>query len=432
MKTNITGRTIAVIFTLIFIVATVFTGCATVPDAAESDTPAITTQNVSTPSAASTQNAVASGQDIDGVGYISLDVNPSIQLAIKGGVVLGVTAYNDDGEKITFNNNVVGLTYENAIDKLIAALNDGGYLATTDTPPSVVITTYGDVDADVVKNVETQANSSLSTLGLTCPVYASDVSDDIADVSKSYGLTPGRYMLISYLADNEGLTMEEAIAKYSHMRMGDLTRLVGDNIGIYGDNSPLYAGLTDEQIAQLNAAKDAYSDAMHAAAQAYHDAKAAAIDAFKSAKGAAQKAFKGTKDKDAWQQSKSAAIKAFQQAKDAAKSAFDTAKANAKADFMTAVKSLGLDPALIANMLAWDFDYDWNYDYSWGSAPDAESTPQASQSAKPSDKPSAKPSAKPSDKPNATKTPGSNNGNSGNNTHDKNGNKPDRKIEDIG
>jgi hypothetical protein len=429
MKNHMTGRITVALFILIFMIASILTGCTQAPVSSGASAPALSPQSAAaTAPETVTASAGTSVTNTDGVGYISLDVNPSIQLAIKGGVVLGVTAYNDDGEQIVLSNDVVGMTYKSAVDKLIGALNDGGYLAMAETAPSVVITTYGDVDEDVVKDVETQANESLTTLGVTCPVYASDVSDDMADVAKGYGLTPGRYLLISYLADSEGLTIEEAIAKYSHMRMGDLTHLVGEAIGLYGDLSPLYEGLTAEQISVLNAAKEAYSDAMHAAAQAYHTAKAAAIDAFKTSKEAAQAAFKETKDKAAWKSSKEAAIQAFQNAKSAAKAAFEDAKAKAKADFMTAIASLGLDPSLVENLLAWNFDDDWNYDGGWGNAPDVENgTPDASATPKPTNKPSEnKPSEKPADHP--SKTPGQgNNGQSGNNGHTDNGNKPDKK-----
>jgi hypothetical protein len=377
-------------------ISMMITGCSQAPEATDSSAPALSgSATTPTPSNIAIPAASTSFDSMDGIGYISLDVNPSVQLSIKGGVVLSVTAYNDDGEKIVLSTDVVGMTYKTAVDKLIGALNDGGYLSTTDTTPSIVITTYGDVDDEVINTVEAQANESLNTLGVTCPVYASDVSDDKADVAKSYGLTPGRYLLIDALAQNEGLTIEEAIAKYAHMRMGDLTQLLGDAIGLFGDQSPLYEGLTDEQIAILDAAKDAYSAAMNAAAQAYHDAKAAAIDAFKSDKEAAQAAYKAAKDQDAWQQAKDAAIQAFNQAKDAAKSAFDDAKASAKADFLAAIASLNLDPSLVESLLAWNFDYDWNYDYNWGGMPGDEDNPESSPSAKPSDKPENKPSTAP-------------------------------------
>lgn len=367
------GRITAGAITLIFMLATVLTGCSAVPDTAPVTAAPVQTAALAANLESTAPSAAPAGTaqpiETEGVGYVSLDVNPSIQLAIKGGIVLGITAYNDDGESIILNCDVVGLTYENAVDQLIGTLAADGYLAPAETDPSIVITAYGDVEDDLITDIETQAQESLTALGLECPIYASDVSDDIAEVAKSYGLTPGRYLLISYLADSEGLSMEDAIAKYEDMRMGDLTHLVGDALGMYGDLSPLLEGLTDEQKAILTAAKEAYAEAMHAAAQAHREAKAAAIAAFKAAKEAAQQAFKDNKDKNAWKQAKTAAQQAFQQAKEDGKAMFEAAKAKARGDFMAAVAALGLDPALIENLLAWEFDFNWESG-GWGYAPE--------------------------------------------------------------
>ena len=367
---TIAGRITAATFTLIFMLATILSGCAAAPATATSAQTAAPAESAEVVVPSATQQKTAEpASNAEGVGYISLDVNPSIQLAIKGGVVLGVTAFNDDGTEIAVNYNVAGMTYENAVDKLIGALATEGYLAPADTKPSIVITAYGDVEEDLITDIETQAQESLTALGLDCLIYASDVSDEMAVIAKSYGLTPGRFLLLSYLADSEGISMEDAIAKYADKRMGDLTHLVGEALGVYGDLSPLLGGLTDEQIAVLTAAKEAYATAMHAAAQAHREAKAVAIDTFKAAKEAAQQAFKDTKDKNAWKQSKTAAQQAFQQAKKDGKAMFEAAKAKARGDFMAAVAALGLDPEFIENLLAWEFDLNWDSG-SWGDAPE--------------------------------------------------------------
>lgn len=367
---TIAGRITAATITLIFMLATILSGCTVAPTTATSaQTAAPAGSAEAAASSATQQNTAESALNAEGVGYVSLDVNPSIQLAIKGDIVLGVTAFNDDGTEIAVNYDVAGMTYESAVDKLIGALATEGYLAPADTEPSIVITAYGDVGENLITDIETQAQESLTALGLECPIYASDVSDEMAEIAESFGLTPGRYLLISYLADSEGISMEDAIAKYADMRMGDLTHIVGEALGVYGDLSPLLEGLTDEQVAVLTAAKEAYAAAMHAAAQAHREAKAAAIDAFKAAKEAAQQAFKDGKDKNAWKQAKTAAQQAFQQAKEDGKAMFEAAKAKARGDFMAAVAALGLDPELIENLLAWEFDLNWGSG-SWSDSPE--------------------------------------------------------------
>lgn len=55
------------------------------------------------------------------VAYISIDVNPSIELQINMlNQVIGVTAYNDDGQKVIDYINLKNMSYTKAINKLLS------------------------------------------------------------------------------------------------------------------------------------------------------------------------------------------------------------------------------------------------------------------------------------------------------------------------
>ena len=409
------GRIAATLFTFIFMLSFIMTGCVNVPSQPEPSVTAAFSQSNAAATALPEEISVTPTTlpGTSGIGYVSLDVNPSIQLAIKGGVVLGVSAFNDDGTEIIVSYDVIGKSYSEAISMLISALAAEGYLSDDDTEPSVVITAYGDVEDGIINDIETQAQQALSDLGLTCPVLATDVSDAMAEEAKSYGLTPGRYLLINYLADSEGLTIEAAIEKYGDWKMGALVHLVGESIGIYDNISPLLEGLTPEQIALLTQARKSFEAAMKAAVQANHQARAAAINAFKEAKSLAQQAFKDSKDHSQWNLTKSAAQQQFEQAKQQARSMFEAAKAMARDQFMAAVKALGLDPALVERMLDWGFDADWAFNDSWDN-PKGESDENNNVDEKDDDKDEngsnskpgmggGKPENKPEEKPNSGK-----------------------------
>lgn len=76
-------------------------------------------------------------------GSISLDVNPSIELKMENGIVTQALAYNDDGQSLLTDNTLSGLTAEEAVNAMTKALVEGGYLASADVTPYLVITMSG-------------------------------------------------------------------------------------------------------------------------------------------------------------------------------------------------------------------------------------------------------------------------------------------------
>jgi hypothetical protein len=317
-----------------------------------------------------TQSVIPSPTEDGGVSYVSIDINPSIELTVKYGVVLDVTAYNDDGTEILLSTDVSGKTPEAATTALIAEFAAQGYITPDNTDAAIVITVYGDDEDGLLVNIQSAASESLTGLGITCDLVASAVEPDIAQTAKAAGITPGRYLLIKYLADRDGITVEEAWQKYGSMKMKELLNLIPNPGEVYGDDAYVYlasvvAGLTPEQLQILNQAQLAYQTAMKTAVKTYNQAKADARAYFKAARDAAHDAFKETHDKNAWQQAKAAAKQEMQQRYRVAKQAFNTARTQAQEAFMTAIANLGLSEEQIQALLEWDFELEWNFDYNW-------------------------------------------------------------------
>jgi hypothetical protein len=212
----------------------------------------------------------------EGISYISIDVNPSIELTVKYGVVLDAAAYNDDGSAILLSVNVPGMTPDNAVAALIAEFAAQGYISPASADASIVITVYGNDEDGLLAKLQTAASDSLSGLGVTCDIVASAVAPDTAQTARAAGITPGKYLLLCYLAERDGITIEAARDLYGSMKMKALLAMVPDPGEVFGKDAYVFLstvapGLTSGQLQILEQAKLAYQAAMKAAVKAYNN-----------------------------------------------------------------------------------------------------------------------------------------------------------------
>lgn len=104
---SITKKLFAATIILALIVSMFLVGCASVPvpvQSAPSGTMDVTAADAASPSA-TVQAAIAAGAQLS---YVSIDINPSIELTLADGLVLEARAYNDDGAAIILATDVMG------------------------------------------------------------------------------------------------------------------------------------------------------------------------------------------------------------------------------------------------------------------------------------------------------------------------------------
>ena len=365
-------KSLALLLSLTMIVAFVFTGCATTPQTTQPETSPTTAPTIA-PTAAQTMAALPTQAVSQQLSYVSIDVNPSIKFTVQDGVVLDVSALNDDGEAITLENDVTGLTPTEALNALIGAFANGGYITEEDGNASLVITTSGDDEEELLQNLQDTATQRLTELGLACDVVVSAVEDEITEEAKLNGLTPGRYLLLSYLAEKEGITLEEAKAKYGSLKMGKMVKLVDDVDEVFGhkddekDMQELVDSgiLTAEQLEILTQAQNTFKTSMKQAQQTYKQTRTDAMDLLKASKTELKNAFKADKDVDKYKSAKTALQVQLEQQKQTAIQTYKQAKVQAREQFRATVQSLGLTDEQIAALTQWDFDFDWDQDYDW-------------------------------------------------------------------
>lgn len=228
------------------------------------------------PAAGIEQNGIAKAASYT----VTIDINPSIQLTIEDGIVTQAAAYNDDGEMLLLSTDVYGLDAQAAMDVMLQALIDGGYINSEDeTEPYLIITVSGnedDEDSEIAEQLREGAQDMLDDLALGCRIGTAEVSDEDIEAAKALGLSVGRYLLLQYIAGVDGITIEEAIAQYGSTKIGvliDMYEGAGDlfDEGDGNGRGSFLEGLTDEQIQFVNAAIKTFKKDLQAAERIYHD-----------------------------------------------------------------------------------------------------------------------------------------------------------------
>ena len=221
-------------------------------------------------------------------GVVSIDVNPSIELTVENGIVTGASAYNDDGRELISGGDVVGLTAEEAVQAMTRQLIESGFLSSDTYTPYLLITASGADEADTQALQQTAEQVALD-LNAKFEILTGQVSGEVAAAAEAAGLTPGKYLLMEYIAQQEGITLEDAIARYGETPIGELADQFGDFEALleYADL------LTEEQMAVLNAAFEQMKASISAAESVYQDAIKSLKERYRVT---AQDAVKGIED----------------------------------------------------------------------------------------------------------------------------------------
>ncbi len=341
--------------TLILISTLFFAGCA---DLARNTTTQV-------PDASAGIISEEAAEEAEQLCYVSIDINPSIQLTVKDGLVLEVLAFNDDGAQIILACDVIGMTPDAAITAIVNEFAAGGYIAPDDPDASLVITVTGGEDEETLDGLKQNAQQSLEGLGLGCNIVATTVSQQMAETAKNCGLSPGRYILLKQVAEQEKISLQEAKELYGSLKMGELLKMIEDLDALLEQSAmftSVIESLTPEQLQILTDASAAFKEAMKAVQQAFLQAREEAKLNFQTMRDEIKEAFLAEKDNDALKEAKKELKEAFSLAKKEALEAMKQGKVAAREAFMTTVISLGLDEETISQMLEWSFDDDFDFD----------------------------------------------------------------------
>lgn len=169
--------------------------------------------------------------------YLVLDINPTVELLVSEGKVVGVKAGNDDAGVLLSGEDLTGLTVEQASEKIVALAEKMGYL--NDGNKKVKITVVSD-DAGKAQEMENAAKAGAEKGSEKAEVNSAPRSRDERTVKKLQAenpelykdLTPAKVRLIEAIMQYDGtMTYEKGAA----MKVSELAELLEDLADEYED-----------------------------------------------------------------------------------------------------------------------------------------------------------------------------------------------------
>lgn len=139
--------------------------------------------------------------------YVAIDINPSVELLVRGGKVVGVKAGNDDASVLLCDEELTGLDVEEAAAKIVALADRLGYL--TDYNKKVKITVLSD-DAEEAKRLEISAKAGAQKGSDKAEVNSEPRVQDERTAKKLKEQDPDRYAELTAAK----VRLIEAIMKY--------------------------------------------------------------------------------------------------------------------------------------------------------------------------------------------------------------------------
>jgi uncharacterized membrane protein YkoI len=144
---------------------------------------------------------------------VSLDVNPSIEIAVnKQETVISVKALNDDAERILDKMELAGASIDVAVNALIGSMLRNGYLS--DIANSILIT-VDNSDAQMAQQLQRkladEIEAALAASGGGAVIsQTADTREDMESMANRYGITKGKAQLIySIIAAAPKFTFEQ-------------------------------------------------------------------------------------------------------------------------------------------------------------------------------------------------------------------------------
>lgn len=154
--------------------------------------------------------------------YISVDVNPSIELALnRTNNVVDARAYNPDGENILAGVDLKGRSYEDAIDAIMDKEREAGYLGDKAYVVFAVQSNNPAQEQDLMQATQVCVDSHH---GSTQTEYVS-VSEETREEAHQHGMSAGKYQTFLELQKvDPTVTIEDS----HHMSMHDMKNRIDE------------------------------------------------------------------------------------------------------------------------------------------------------------------------------------------------------------
>lgn len=171
------------------------------------------------------------------VSYVSVDINPSIELGLNElKEVVSVEAYNEDGKKVINELKLSGNTSKEAIKAIIKSANNLGYIA-EDGSTLVAVTTETD-DQELANELQEELEEGLELaekeIEKEVQVQKENIGLELREEARKLGITPGKYNIIKKLQEtDQNINIED----YKEESVKNIMNKIHENKGIGESNN---------------------------------------------------------------------------------------------------------------------------------------------------------------------------------------------------
>jgi hypothetical protein len=181
------------------------------------------------------------------VKYVSLDINPSIELAVNTfDIVIDAQAMNKDGEVILQGQDIKNIPIEEAIDILVENAVEKNYIAADGSSViSIVTEAENDEENEALQEQCSKGVSlAMSNKGAIAAMYKDSSDLALRQEAKTLGISPGKYKLIKML---QVIDPAITIDAYKDAKVADIIRKANELL-IANE----YEGKQSEEIDEIN------------------------------------------------------------------------------------------------------------------------------------------------------------------------------------
>ena len=181
-------------------------------------------------------------EEADEYAYVAIDINPSVELIIKNGKLVGVNAINEDASILLSGEDFKGLTVDEATEKIVALAEELGYLNEDNQEVNITVTADNEEIEKAIGEAVEKATEKASEIACVVREAKNEVVEEVKKLQEENPelyekLTPAMHRIITHiLALNPDLTYEELL----EMKVSELIELL-DSL-----NNKKDEGLTEE------------------------------------------------------------------------------------------------------------------------------------------------------------------------------------------
>lgn len=164
-------------------------------------------------------NLIANSKAEKAVSYVTLDINPSIELAVdENDTVVDAVTLNEDADIAYTDLKLVDKSVDDAATAIIDEAVNLGYITEISDTNSVNVTTYTEDEterANLNKKVVDKLNAHFETRKIYALVVENGLDDELKAKADSYGIPYGKMLLVARAMKLDSTLVESDLVKLS-------------------------------------------------------------------------------------------------------------------------------------------------------------------------------------------------------------------------